>query len=219
MRAEQIKHDIAIKVKNLEKVAQCPNEVKSNFTGLIVWPNVCQSEYPSVQWLELPEFKRNLELWANGLNSNPLLWYARMPAVPSFEEKRKMVEDAKRHLGWKCMANRCQMLIGRELLKVYFEETHPGKINNWYQSTIDKHLSNSGNISRVIRGPIIYMNNMHDNSEDNRVSLNYHKVLFKVMKEFYELYFEDDKKEMMNFEEFEKKMKNGLLELYDCCEG
>ena len=127
MMAESSETERAVKVKNLEKIVQCPNELKSNFTGVVVWPEIVSQEYPIVQWLELPVFERNLKIWVKEVYKNP--YRIMEPAVKSLDQKRAMAEKLYEHLGWVMMSNRCQTLINREHLKLYYEHDHSGKIN------------------------------------------------------------------------------------------
>ena len=201
------------KFGNLEKIVQCPNELKSNFTGVVVWPEIVSQEYPIVQWLELPVFERNLKIWVKEVYKNP--YRIMEPAVKSLDQKRAMAEKLYEHLGWVMMSNRCQTLINREHLKLYYEHDHSGKINGWYQKALDNCWAQGGNASKIIRGPVILMQNMHNDHKDNQVSLNYHRVNLTVMKEFFKIMIEEDGS--VTFEDYYSMMDEGLCKIYDKC--
>ena len=119
-------------------------------------------------------------------------------------------------LGWECVANRARTLPYQEHYKMYYEEEHIGKVNKWYRNTFDKYTVSTGSVSKNIRGPIILIQNMHDDSRKNQVSLNYHKANLFTMKHFYESH-DEVSNAMINFDEFSGMMREKLVSLYKEC--
>ena len=90
------KNDMAIKTTNFTAQIQCQNERRSNFTGLVVWPDIAGHDYPVVQWLDWPTARRNLKLWVDELYADR--WGFRFrrskPAVYDLRKKEEMLEHS-----------------------------------------------------------------------------------------------------------------------------
>jgi hypothetical protein len=214
MLALNTKNEMAIKTENFTVQNQCPNECKSNFTGVIIWPGCEAEEYPVVQWLDWPQAKRNLKIWVEECRENTAR--ISMPAVLDITKKQEMAGHLHEYLGWCFVANRSQFLPRREQHKIYYEEQHVGTLNKWYKNTFNIYIQTTGSVAKNIRGPIILLQNMHDDTEKNMVSLNYHRANFSVMKHFYETY-DKDTNEMMSFDDFSAMMQEKLVCLYQEC--
>jgi hypothetical protein len=215
------KNDMSIKTKNFITQIQCLNERRSNFTGLVVWPELVGFEYPVVQWLDWPHARRNLKLWVDELYADRWgLFRRNKPAVYDLRKKEEMLEHLHDYLGWNGVANRSNITIREspsDIYKIYYEVYHVGKINKWYKQTFDKFVVSTGNTPKTFRGPFIIMQNMHDDAIENQVSLNYHKANISTMKHFYETYDEKTGK-MMSFEDFSEMMTEKLKSLYNECQ-
>ena len=89
------KNDMSIKTTNFITQIQCLNERRSNFTGVVVWPELVGHEYPVVQWLDWPLARRNLKLWVDELYADRWgLFRRNKPAVYDLRKKEEMLEHS-----------------------------------------------------------------------------------------------------------------------------
>ena len=88
------KTDFSIKTKNMISQVQCLNERRSNFTAVIIWPEIACQEYPILQWLDWPLAKQNLKVWVEELLADKKNVRMFKPAVFDCEKRDKMFEHS-----------------------------------------------------------------------------------------------------------------------------
>ena len=89
-----MKNDMSIKTSNFKTQVQCLNERRSNFTGVVMWPEIVGQEYPIVQWLDWPLAKKNLELWVKEIYADASGARLHIPAVPDLKKKEEMLQHS-----------------------------------------------------------------------------------------------------------------------------
>merc|ERR1712127_126590 len=134
MLSINLKSDLSIKTKNMTPQFQCLNERRSNFTAVIIWPDIVGQEYPILQWLDWPLAEQNLKVWVEELFADKSVGFARRlkPAVFDCEKRDQMFEHLQVNLGWGGVANRAHSrhyTQPQEIYKIYYEEQHDGKLN------------------------------------------------------------------------------------------
>lgn len=172
---------------NMKAVRSCPNELKDNFTALLIWPKIKECKYPCVQWLEDCRGTREaFEEWT--VERNTLKQEIELHDLPFNSEHSwppmasidlSFVEYAFRKLGWTYpAASRCNMgELNKEM--VYYDLNSKDKLNDWYKKHCSRYMSTQDNTE--VRGPIMYFSCLHDNHEQFWTTLNFHRANFSKM--------------------------------------